>query len=64
MRQSASESANHFLVKNVAGTVKSPKAIVEASLKSKEVFMCADAEPDFETLKDFSKISTDCHTRG
>ena len=55
------ESANHFLVKNVAGTVKSPEAIVEAFLKSKEVFICDDTEPDFETLKKFSKVSTDCH---
>ena len=55
------ESANHFLVKNVAGTVKSPESIVEAFLKSKEVFMCADTEPDFETLKNFSKVSADCH---
>ena len=55
------ESANHFLVKIVAGTVKSPEAIVEAFLKSKEVFMDADAEPEFDTLKNFSKVSTDCH---
>ena len=55
------ESANHFLVKNVAGTVKSPEAIVEAFLKSKEVFMYDGTEPDFETLKNFSKVSTDCH---
>ena len=45
----------------MAGTVKSPEAIVEAFLKSKEVFMCDDTEPDFETLKNFSKVSTDCH---
>ena len=55
------ESINHFLVKNVAGTVKSPEAIVEAFLKSKEVFMCDDTEADFETLNNFSKVSTDCH---
>ena len=55
------ESAYHFLVKIVAGTVKSPEAIVEAFLKSKEVFMYDDTEPDFETLKNFSKVSTDCH---
>ena len=54
------ESANHFLVKKVAGTVKSPEAIVEAFLKSKEVFMYDDTEPDFEILKNFSKVSTDC----